>query len=145
MSFQAFGIRSFVPDTGVREFVGHLAEGRVMASHCRDCGRTAFPPRSCCPGCGSEAFDWTEIDGTGRLLTYTRVSYGPAGFEDKVPYTLAVAEFPMGVRVFGQVAAEVDANDIAVGMPVRVVAHPLGGGRVSFHFVRADGLSAGAA
>ncbi len=135
MSFQAFGVRSFVPDSGVQEFVNHLAQGRVMASRCRGCGHTAFPPRSGCANCGGEAFDWVEIGEIGRLLTYTRVMYGPAGFEGEVPYTLAVAQFPMGVRVFGQVAAQVDLKDIIVGMPVRLASHPLEGSRFSFHFV----------
>lgn len=136
MNFADFGIRSFVAHTQVAAFATHLAEGRVMATRCTGCGKLAFPPRSGCPCCGSEAFAWEPIEGPGRLLTHTTVAYGPAGFENEVPYTLAMVEFPAGIRVFGQLAAEVAAGGPTIGMALRVEPRALPGGRVSYHFVR---------
>lgn len=137
MSFADFGVRSFVPEAAVGGFAEHLAHGRVMASRCRGCGRLAFPPRSGCPACGATGFDWVEIAEPGRLVTYAQVMYGPAGFEGEVPYTLAIAAFPMGIQVFGQMAADIPARDLFVDLPVRVVPRPLPGGRFSYQFMRA--------
>lgn len=134
MSFAEFGIRSFVPETRLEDFASYLAEGKVMATRCGGCGRLSFPPRCGCPGCGEQAHEWVPVEESGRLVTYTTVMYGPAGFEDEVPYTLAVVEFPMGVKLFGQLAADVAAPQ--VGMPLRVAPRPLPAGRVSYHFVK---------
>jgi len=138
MSFADFGIKSFVPETRVSEFATHLVQGKVMATRCGDCTRMSFPPRSGCPSCGSEAYEWVAIDELGCLLTYTEVMYGPAGFENEVPYTLAVVEFPiMGIKVFGQLAAEVARSGPKVGMALLVRPISLPAGRVSYHFVKA--------
>lgn len=137
MSFADFGIKSFVPETRVAEFATHLAQGKVMATRCSGCGKLSFPPRSGCPFCGCEDREWVEINEVGRLLTHTTVMYGPAGFENEVPYTLAVVGFPMGIRVFGQLAAEVAAGEPKIGMPLLVAPRPLPSGRVSYHFVKA--------
>ena len=137
MSFADFGIRSFVSQTHVDAFATHLAEGRVMCTRCSDCGKLAFPPRSGCRECGSEAFGWEPIVGAGRLLTYTTVAYGPSGFESEVPYTLAVVEFPAGFRMFGQLAPEVAGSGPTIGMALRVEPRALPDNRVSYHFVKA--------
>jgi uncharacterized OB-fold protein len=136
MSFADFGVRSFVPDSQVGEFAAHLRQGKVMASRCRECGHVAFPPRSGCTACGSDAFEWLEIDGVGRLVTYTEVKYAPAGFEAELPYVLAIARFPPGVNVFGQLSRELAQTEVRVEMPVKLAARPLPGGRVSYHFVQ---------
>ncbi len=135
MSFAEFGVRSFVPETRVAEFASFLQQGRVMVSRCRGCGQLAFPPRPGCARCRSEEHDWEEITEPGQLLTYTSVRYGPAGFEDQVPYTLAVAAFAGGVNVFGQMSPDVATDHIRVGMKVSAVTRRLPGGRVSYHFV----------
>lgn len=137
MSFANFGVKSFVPQARVADFASHLAEGKVMASRCTGCGRLSFPPRSGCPSCGCETWAWEHIVGPGQLLTFTTVAYGPAGFENEVPYTLAVVAFPSGIKVFGALAAEVASSKPTIGMPLRVVPKPLPAGRVSYHFVRA--------
>lgn len=137
MSFAQFGIKSFVPETRVAAFAAHLAEGKVMATRCGHCGKLSFPPRSGCPSCGSDAWEWEPIEGVGRLLTHTTVMYGPAGFENEVPYTLAVVGFPTGIKVFGALAPEVAGDGPKVGMPLRVMPRQLSSGRVSYHFVKA--------
>lgn len=137
MSFADFGVKSFVPQSRVADFASHLAEGQVMASRCCGCGKLSFPPRSGCPSCGSETWTWEPVVGAGQLLTYTTVSYGPAGFENEVPYTLAVVAFPSGIKVFGALAAEVAASGPKIGMPLGVVPKPLPAGRVSYQFVKA--------
>jgi len=133
MSFAEFGIKNFAPETRVAEFATHLAQGKVMTTRCRGCGKLSFPPRSGCSHCGSEG---VPIDEPGCLLTYTTVMYGPAGFENEVPYTLAVVAFPVGVKVFGQLAAEVASGNPKIGMPLLVVPRSLPSGRVSYHFVK---------
>jgi uncharacterized OB-fold protein len=79
---------------------------------------------------------WVEIEEPGKLNTFTTVMYGPAGFEQETPYTLAVVEFPMGIRIFGQMDKKIPLNEIKVGMELKVVPTQLPNDRFSYRFER---------
>ncbi len=53
-------------------FRGLLA-GRALASRCRVCDRSWFPPRAGCPEHGATV-DWTELTGEGRVVALTRTT-----------------------------------------------------------------------
>lgn len=52
-------------------FAEAVAEGRALASNCRHCGFTAFPPRVICPTCQRADFAWRELSGTARIIQRT--------------------------------------------------------------------------
>ena len=90
LKFGTSGVRGLVTEMSDREcylysraFARHLKDGRIMASRCRQCGYQSFPPRADCPECLSDAFDFAEISGAGKLVTYTRIDAAPAGFRIK--------------------------------------------------------------
>lgn len=122
MGLEKFGYKSFVCDVKGDEFVDGLDQGRVTTTKCRKCGKVIFPPRHSCPECWSEELDWIEVKGNGRLVTFTTVRYGPAGFENMVPYILGVVEFPSGLKMFGQVKRDPEGGKIKVGARMKVVA-----------------------
>ena len=133
MGFDNFGTVSFTMESKAVDFVSYLERGKVMTTRCRDCGNTYFPPKMDCPKCLSSDVEWVEITGTGKLATYTMVNYGPTGFEDDAPYTLAIADFN-GLRVFGRMSRGIKDEDIKVGMGLKVVPVKLAGDRVSYEF-----------
>jgi uncharacterized OB-fold protein len=104
-----------------------------MATRCRRCGSNYFPPRMDCPKCVGSDVEWFEIKGNGKLVTYTMVNYGPTGFEEDAPYTLAIADFD-GVRVFGRLSKGLMESDIKPGMGVKVLPAKLPGGRIGYEF-----------
>jgi uncharacterized OB-fold protein len=134
MGFEKFGVKSFVSETKSQEFVTRLEEGKMMTTQCKNCKRITFPPKMDCASCGSNDVEWVEIRGTGKLATFTTVMYGPAGFEDKVPYTLAVVQFPIGIKVFGQIDKKIPPGEIKVGMALKAVPIKLTDNRVSYQF-----------
>ena len=134
MGFEKFGAVSFTSDAKVAPFVDYLEEGKVMATKCRKCGKAFFPPKSDCPGCLSSDVEWLEVSGTGTLLTYTVVNYGPSGFENDAPYTLGIAEFGEGVKVLGRVSKQVSPDDIKVGMRVKLAPIKLNEERITYEF-----------
>ena len=87
-----------------------------------------------CPKCLLSDMEWFEIKGNGRLATYSIVNYGPAGFEDKVPYRVAVGEFEDGIKIFGSLSRDIEEGDIKVGMGVKVVSVKLPDDKVSYEF-----------
>ena len=133
MSFENFGVVSFTTETKASDFVGYLEKGKVMATRCRRCGTNYFPPRMDCPKCVGSDVEWFEIKGNGRLVTYTVVNYGPTGFEDDAPYTLAIADFD-GVRVFGRLSKGLKESDIKPGMGLKILPVKLPGGRIGYEF-----------
>jgi len=133
MGFENFGTVSFTAETKAADFVTFLEQGKVMATRCKKCGATYFPPKLDCPKCLSSDVEWFEIKGGGRLATYTIVNYGPTGFEDDAPYILAIADFD-GVRVFGRLSKDIKESDIKLGMGVKVIPVKLPGDRIGYEF-----------
>jgi len=119
--FSWFGKVSFVPYSKVQDFAVHLKDGRLMGSVCRDCGFQTFPPRADCPQCMSGEFAFKEYDGKGTLYTFTRIDVAPTGFEDEVPYTIAVVELAEGGRALAWLGDSLQDEELQIGMEVQLV------------------------
>lgn len=137
MGFEKFGTVSFTAETKAADFVSYLEKGKLEATRCKKCGRVYFPPRMQCADDLTTDVEWVDLSTPGKLLTYTQVHYGPTGFDADVPYTLAVAEFAGGVRVFGRLDKAMPAGEIKVGMAVKAEALKLAGDKISYHFAKA--------
>ncbi len=137
MGLENFGRVSFTAEAKAADFVTYLEQGKVMATRCRKCGTKYFPPKVDCPKCLLSDVDWIEIKGSGRLNTYTVVNYGPSGFEDDTPYTLAIVDF-RDIRTFGRLSKDIKENDIQIGMRLKVVPVKLPDDRISYEFQKAD-------
>jgi uncharacterized OB-fold protein len=133
MGFERFGVLSFAAETLASDFVTYLDEGKVMATRCKKCGGVFFPPRMQCTSCFSTDVEWFDV-GEGKLVTYTIVQYGPLGFENDTPYTLALVEFPSGVKVFGRLDKAIAEGDIKVGMALKPYPVKLPEDRISYEF-----------
>jgi len=119
--FSWFGKVSFVPYSKVGDFALHLKDGRLMGSVCRACGFATFPPRADCPECLSGEFEFRESPGRGTVYTYSRIEAAPTGFENEVPYTIAVVDLDDGGRLLGWLGESIAPDDVAIGMRVQVV------------------------
>ncbi|MCU0692866.1 MAG: Zn-ribbon domain-containing OB-fold protein [Polyangiaceae bacterium] len=119
--FGWFGKVSFVPYSKVQEFAVHLKDGRLMGTRCKTCGLHSFPPRSDCPACMGDAFEFRELSGRGTLYTYTRIDAAPSGFEDVAPYTIAVVDLEEGGRLLGWLGETIPEQQLAIGMQVQVI------------------------
>jgi len=121
MGFENFGTVSFTSETKAADFVSYLEQGKVMTTRCKTCGTYYFPPKMDCPSCIHSEAEWVEIKNDGVLVTYTVVNYGPSGFEDEAPYTLAIADFGDGLRIFGRLSKDIGEGDIKSGMGLKMV------------------------
>ncbi len=134
MGFERFGIVSQKQESKAEDFVTYLEQGKVTATRCKKCGTRYFPPQVDCPKCLISDMEWFEVIGNGKLLTYAQINYGPQGFEDKVPYVLAIGEFEGGMKMFAILSRDIKENEIRIGMPLKVVPVKLPENRVSFEF-----------
>lgn len=82
--------------------------------------------------------DSVEVEGTGELITYSVVNYGPEGFEDKAPYSVGVAKFAAGIKIFVAIGQDIKESDLKVGMAVKVVPARLPADKISYEFQAAN-------
>lgn len=87
---------------------------------CRNCGKRLAPPAYACSGCGSTDLALVTIAGEGRLYTYTTIYMPPAGFEQLVPYTVAVVEVEGGLLLPGRLQTA-NGDLPPIGAAVRLV------------------------
>ena len=137
MGFENFGKVSFTAETKVAAFVDYLGQGKVMATRCKSCGTLYFPPKMDCPSCLKSDTEWVEVKNPGKLIAYSVVNYGPAGFEEDAPYIIAVAEFGDGVRIFSRLSKDIKEADTKPEMKLKVVVAKLAGDRISYEFQKA--------
>ena len=134
MGFEKFGVVSYTKQTKAVDFMRFLEQGKVVGTKCKGCGRIFFPPKIDCPKCLKSDTEWLEISGTGKLITYTKVNYGPVGFESKAPYILGVAQFDEGIQIMAALSKEIEESDITVGMEVKVIPKVLVEEKLSYEF-----------
>jgi uncharacterized OB-fold protein len=137
MGFENFGTVSFTTEAKVADFITQLEADKVMATRCRKCGGSYFPPKVDCPRCLSSDVEWFEVKGKGKLLSYTVVNYGPTGFENDAPYILALAEFDEGIQILARLSRDISENDIKIGMDLTVSPVKSADNRIAYEFKRA--------
>jgi uncharacterized OB-fold protein len=131
--FKKFGTVSFTSVTKVNDFIDHLEKGKVMGTRCNDCETVYFPPRADCYKCLSRALEWFEVEGVGKLVTYSKLKYAPVGFEDDLPYSIAVLDYG-DYKVFGRIASEIPEEEIQLGMEMVTTANELPNGQLNYVF-----------
>jgi uncharacterized OB-fold protein len=134
--FSKFGTVSFTAISKVNDFIEYLEKGQVMATKCKGCSMVFFPPRADCCSCFSSDMDWIEVAGDGKLISFSKLKYGPTGFEDDLPYTIALADFGE-LKIFGRMNKDIPDDDITIGMSVRVSPVTLANEQIAYEFVRA--------
>lgn len=131
--FSKFGTVTFTATTKVNDFIDHLEKGRIVGSKCRDCGLVFFPPRADCYQCLASNMEWFEVTGSGKLVTYSKLEYAPVGFENDLPYAIAVLDYG-DYKVFGRIAGDLPDDKIQVGMEMKTVANTLPNGQINYVF-----------
>jgi uncharacterized OB-fold protein len=104
-------------------YEAYLKEEKLMGSKCRSCGARFLPPRPICTECHEPEMDWEEVEGQGKLVSFTCIAVGPPsmkaeGFDRNNPYCLGVVELEGGVRVVARIQGVDTRNPetIRIGM-----------------------------
>ncbi len=131
--FKKFGTVSFTAITKTNDFIDYLEKGKVMGTKCKDCGAVYFPPRSDCFKCLDSNMEWFEVSGAGKLLSFSELKYGPVGFENDLPYTIALLDYG-DYKVFGRIAKDVPYEELVVGMELKTEPTAMPNGQLSYVF-----------
>ena len=131
--FNKFGTVSFTAITKTNDFVTHLENGKVAGTKCLDCGAVFFPPRADCCHCLTSNMEWFDIAGSGKLVTFSKLTFAPIGFEADVPYCIALLDYGE-FKVFGRISSDVAEEEIEVGMEMTTVANTVSNGQLNYVF-----------
>lgn len=134
--FSKFGTVSFTSITKINDFVDYLEKGKVMASHCKDCDITFFPPRADCHKCLGSNMEWSEVKGKGKLVSYSKLEFAPVGFGDDLPYAIALLDYG-DLKIFGRIANDVPEDEIRIGMEMETITNNLPNGQINYVFKKA--------
>jgi uncharacterized OB-fold protein len=103
----------------VSSFYNFVSEKRLMAAKCTECGTVLLPPKPMCTKCLSTNLKWIELEGTGKLLSYTVIYIAPEQFQSITPYTVGIVELQNGLRLPGMIRG-VDPKEIRVEMDLKI-------------------------
>ncbi len=112
-------------DSDTRYFWEQCKQKRLVIQKCMKCKKHIFYPRSICPHCMSDDMEWVESSGRGKIYSYTVAHRaGGLGFQEDVPYVVALIELDEGVRMMSTIV-DCDRSELKCDLPVEVVFDPV--------------------
>jgi uncharacterized OB-fold protein len=107
------------PTPETAPFWAALADGRLTARRCTECGTLQPTPRAICR-CGSDKGEWVDLPADAELVSHTTIGFAPPGREYlRVPYTLGIVRYPaLGHQLMALI--DVSAGDPVIGATVRL-------------------------
>lgn len=98
---------------------------KLVACRCGACGHFRMLPSPYCPECQSNEIEWPELPGTGTVFSFAICTRSPADGSEfvYVPVVVDLDEAP-GARVITNLM-NVDADDVTIGMRVKVAWNPI--------------------
>jgi len=106
----------------LESFYRFCSQRKLTGARCGSCRSILVPPRALCPKCGSTDIQWTELKGTGKLLTYSVVHVAPTAFQSLVPYAVGIVLLTEGARLPGIIRANL--KDLRIGLDLKIDFEP---------------------
>ena len=97
---------------------------RLEGAQCETCGAKLFPAKPVCPECKGESFKPYVFSGKGEIYSFSDLYQAPQGFEQNLPYTVALVKLEEGPLITAQLT-DIDAGEATIGMPVEMVTRVL--------------------
>lgn len=118
--------------TSTKGFWEGLRQRQLLARKCHHCGEVFSPPRSHCPRCLGTDLEWQALSGRGTLHSWTEVSMAGPDFD--TPFLLGLVDLAEGVGRIVSKLIGVEADQLRIGMPVRIVYTDVDAGFTLYQF-----------
>lgn len=102
-----------------RFFWDGVDAGELRIQRCKKCATLHHPPRVRCHVCGNYDFDYKVASGRGTVYSFVEPCHPQLPSFD-YPYVVGLVELEEGTRLITNIV-DVDAETVAVGMPVELV------------------------
>ncbi|MBN1848728.1 MAG: Zn-ribbon domain-containing OB-fold protein [Deltaproteobacteria bacterium] len=105
-----------------KEFWDGCKKHQLLIQKCRDCGEiNRRSVRMLCPNCLSGNLEFIQASGKGKIYSFSTImAYPPQGFQDDVPYVVAIIDLEEGTR-FRSNIVDCDIDALKCDMDVEVV------------------------
>jgi uncharacterized protein len=116
-----------VPQETPREkFIIAARRKKILAKKCSLCGHLMLATVYCCEKCSSREYEPLELEGTGKVVTYTIQAVAPEGFEDAGSYAWVIFSVDSTeLRASGFLPGVISPSLLPIGSSVRVLDyHP---------------------
>lgn len=107
----------------------------LQLQRCAACHHWLVPPRPMCPQCQSMESEWVPVSGKGTVYSWVTYAESPHPAFD-APHTVVLVELEEGPRLVSNPAG-ITAEELEIGMPVRVVYDDVDDALTLFKFERA--------
>jgi len=107
----------------VENFYRFCTQRKLMATRCGNCSALVWPPRPICPKCLHYSFEWVQLRGEGKLLTFTVIYFPPTQFQALAPYAVGIAKLTEGLQMPGMIR-NVKLEGLQIGMNLKVEFEP---------------------
>ena len=133
-----------LPNPTTQPFFDGAREERLVLQRCPRDG-FFFYPRSRCPECLADDWEWEPVSGRGTVYAFTidRIGHDPllaSSLGSRMPFVIAVVELEEGPRMTAGIVG-CDPSQVRVGLPVRAAFEHIDAGEESVslvHFSRAE-------
>jgi uncharacterized protein len=98
------------PTPTVKEYLTALRQNRLMGVRCRECGFVTAPPRLACRRCQSLQTETIEVQGRGKIVSFTVVCIPPESHRGRTPYLVVLVELDGGSWIMGNMSGIDPAN-----------------------------------
>jgi len=97
-------------------------EAKINILKCKKCGKFYLPPMNSCSNCEeiSTGFLEEEVEGRGKIYSFTVVRIPPKRYKDLAPFILAIIELENGLRLMGRIICN-DFNKVEINKPVKLL------------------------
>ena len=103
----------------IEQFYKFLSQQKLKAGRCLKCGKIHLPPRPMCDNCFSQDFEWLQISGKGKLVTYTVIHVAPQQFQVLAPYAVGIVELENGLKIPGMIQGTTQEH-LKIGMELNL-------------------------
>src|SRR5215831_10738305 len=101
------------------KFIIAARRKKILTKKCSLCGHFMLPTVYCCDKCSSREYETLELEGTGKVVTYTVQAVAPEGFEDAGSYAWIVFSVDgTDLRVSGFLPGVISPSALPIGSSV---------------------------
>lgn len=112
-----------VPNPETEEFWARARGGKLALKYCGSCKKHHYYPRAICPHCFSDATEWRDADGGGKIHAFSVLRRAA------VPYAVAYVELTEGPLMLTNLV-NCDFDKIQIGQDVRLCFSDFEGGKL---------------
>ncbi|MGH9879213.1 MAG: Zn-ribbon domain-containing OB-fold protein, partial [Nitrososphaerales archaeon] len=105
------------------QFIEKVKNGKVLANKCKRCGNTQLATVVFCGKCYSQDFEEVEVEGKGKVVTYTIQNVAPQEYEKYGPYAWVVVRLDAGFNISGFLPNIDSPKNLPINARIKIVGY----------------------